>query len=125
MLKEIAGITNARILEQSPENQLPLIEFLGILSLGDMVSLINEQHDLVMELAKELLQDSEIDELSSNAVYHFLFRAKLINSGYSVEKIREFFMLTTKNENSVENNTRKIIEKRKDKSHLLDNANKK
>ncbi len=115
LLQEIAGITNARILEQSPENQLPLIEFLGIHSLGDMVMLIGEQHDLVIELARELLQDSEIDELSSNVVYHFLFRAKLINSNYSVEKIREFFMLTTKNENRIESNTRKIIEKRKNK----------
>ena len=58
LLNEIAAITNARILEQSPESQLPLIEFLGINSLGDMVKLIEEQHDLVIQLAGKLLQDS-------------------------------------------------------------------
>ena len=115
LLNEIAAITNAHILEQSPESQLQLIEFLGMRSLGDIVRLIDEQHDLVIELAKKLLQASEIDELSSNSAYHFLFRAKLINSDYSAEKIREFFMLTTKNQSSIESNVKKIIEARKNR----------
>ncbi len=115
LLHEIAAITNVRISERSPESQLQLIEFLEIHTLGDMVRLINEQHDLVMELAGKLLQGSEIDELSSTAAYHFLFRAKLISSSYSREKIREFFMLTTKNEKSIEINTEKIINERKKK----------
>ena len=115
LLNEIAAITSAHIFEQSPENQLPLIEFLGIRSLGDIVRLIDEQHDLVIELAQKLLHDSEIDELSSNAAYYFLFRAKLISSDYSVEKLREFFMLTTKNKSSIESNVKKIIEARRNK----------
>ena len=116
LLHEIAAITNARISERSPESQLQLIEFLEIYTLGDMVRLINEQHGLIMELAGKLLRGSEIDELSSTAAYHFIFRAKLISSSYSREKIREFFMLTTKNEKSIESNTEKIIDERKKKS---------
>ena len=109
LLKEIADITNARITEHNPESQLPLIEFLGIHSLGDMVRLIEEEHDLTLKLAEKMLRDSEIDEISSNAAYHFLFRAELISGNYSKERIREFFMLTTKNEKSIESNTEKII----------------
>lgn len=109
LLKEIADITNARITEHNPESQLPLIEFLGIHSLGDMVRLIEEEHDMTLKLAETMLRDSEIDEISSNAAYHFLFRAKLISGNYSKERIREFFMLTTKNEKSIDSNTEKII----------------
>ena len=78
-----------------------------------MVNLINEEHDLALKLARELLQASEIDELSSTAAYHFLFRARLIRGSYSKEKIREFFMLTMKNEKLIESNTNKIIDMRK------------
>lgn len=113
LLNEIAAITHARITEHSPESQLPLIEFLEIHSLGDMVRLIEEKHDLTLKLAKKMLKDSEIYELSSNAAYHFLFRAELISGGYSREKIREFFRLTMKNEKSIENNTERIINERK------------
>ena len=101
--------SSARITEHNPESQLPLIEFLGIHSLGDMVRLIEEEHDLTLNLAETMLRDSEIDEISSNAAYHFLFRAKLISGNYSKERIREFFMLTTKNEKSIDSNTEKII----------------
>ncbi len=112
LLKEIAAITNAGILERSPASQLPLIEFLGINTLGDMVRLIDQHHDLIMKLARRMLQGSEIDEFSSAAAYHFIFRAELISGNYSRERIREFFMLTTKNEKHIESNTRKIIEER-------------
>lgn len=113
LLNEIAAVTNARILEGNSESQLPLINFLEIRSFRDMVNLINEEHDLALKLARELLQDSEIDELSSTAAYHFLFRARLIRGSYSKEKIREFFMLTMKNEKLIESNTNKIIDMRK------------
>ena len=111
-LDEIAAITNAEITQQSLDGQLPLIDFLGIKSFGDMVRLINEEHDLALSLAKKLLSGSEIDEVSSAAGYHFLFRAKLIDSNYSQERIREFFMLTTANEKVIESNTVRIIQER-------------
>ena len=112
LLNEIAAITNAKILEQSPESQLPLILFLNIKTFGDMITLINKQHDLALKLARELLQNSEIDELASTAAYHFLFRAELITGNYSREKIREFFALTTKSGKSIEHNTDKIMKAR-------------
>lgn len=113
LLNEIAAITNARILEGNSESQLPLIDFLEIHSFRDMINLINEEHNLALKLARELLQDSEIDELASTAAYHFLFRARLISGSYNKEKIREFFMLTIKNEILIESNTKKIIDARK------------
>lgn len=113
LLNEIATISHAKILEQSPDSQLQFLLFLNIKTFGDMIKLINKQHDLTLKLARELLQDSEIDELASTAAYHFLFRAELITGDYSREKIREFFALTTKNEKLIERNTDKIMKARK------------
>ena len=112
LLNEIAGITNAVISERNPDTQLPLIEFLGIHTLGDMVRLIDKHHSLIMKLAREMLQGSEIDEISSAAAYHFIFRAELIRGNYSRERIREFFMLTSKNEKHIESSTSKIMKER-------------
>ena len=112
LLEEMAGISNARITEGHPENLLLQIDFLEIHTLKDMLDLIEEQHNLAMELAKRTLQDSELDEISSTAAYYYLFRAKLISSSFSRERIREFFMLTSKNERIIEGNTDKIMRER-------------
>ena len=117
LLNEIAAISHAKILERSPESQLPLINFLGIKTFGDMIKLINRQHDLALKLARDLLQESEIDELASTAAYHFLFRAELITGIYSRDKIWEFFALTMKSEKSIEHNTDKIMKARNKKQY--------
>ena len=112
LLNEIADITKADITERGLESQLPLIDFLEIRSLGEMVRLIETEHDLALELARQLLENSETDEIAFTAAYHFLFRAMLISGNYSREKIREFFMLTTKNEAIIEQRTNKIMKER-------------
>ena len=112
LLNEIATISHAEILERSSDSQLPLMLFLNIKTFGDMIKLINRQHDVALKLARDLLQDSEIDELASTAAYHFLFRAELITGIYSRDKIWEFFALTMKSEKSIEHNTDKIMKAR-------------
>ncbi|MCR5356651.1 MAG: hypothetical protein K6E63_04525 [Lachnospiraceae bacterium] len=112
LLSEIAAITNAHITEGILENQLVLIDFLGIRTLRDMTELIRKRRELTLRLAKESLQDSELDELSSTVAYYYLFRAELIEGGYSRERVREYFMLTSKNEKIISNNTEKIMAER-------------
>ncbi|MBR1478086.1 MAG: hypothetical protein IJ608_09030 [Lachnospiraceae bacterium] len=115
LLEKIAGITNAHITEGSTENQLPLIEFLNIHTLEDMIHLIDEEGETALRLAEKSLRASELDELSSTVAYYYLFRAKLINGDYSRERIREFFALTSKNEKTIENNTEKILNERENR----------
>ena len=112
LLNEIAAISHAEILEKSSESQLPLISFLNIKTFGDMIKLIDKRHDFALKLARDLLHESEIDELASTAAYHFLFRAELIAGEYSRDKIREFFALSMRNEKSIEYNTDKIMKAR-------------
>ncbi len=112
ILNEIAAITNAHITESTPKNLLPSIEFLGIETLQKMIDLINERHDLIISIAGNALRDSGLDELASTVVYYYLFKAELISNGFSRERIREFYLLTT-NEKTADYNTEKILNARK------------
>ncbi len=112
LLDEIAAITNANITEGVIDNILIQIDFLGINTLGDMSRLIEKEHDLALKLARESLEGSELDELSSTVAFYYLFRAMLIKGDFSKERIREFLMLTTASERSIEYNLGKIMEER-------------
>lgn len=113
VLNEIAAITNAHITESNPKSLLSSIEFLGLDTLQKMIDLINKRHDLIIKIARDALKDSGLDELSSTVVYYYLFRAELISGDYSRERIREFYMLTAKNEKSADYNTERILKERK------------
>ena len=114
LLNEISAITGAHITESQgrTENLLLQLDFLAIETFEDLIKVIEEEHDLALKLARESLQGSGLDELSSTAAYYYLFRAKLIRGNYSRERIFAFFMLTMKSEKSIEYNTEKILKER-------------
>ncbi len=114
LLNEIASITDAHITKTITDNQLAQIDFLGIKTLGDMTRLIEQEHDLALGLAKKTLQGSELDELSSTVAYYYLFRAKLITGGFSKERIREFFALTSRNEKQIDYSVNRLLEEREE-----------
>ena len=112
LLGEIAAITGASITEASPEGQLPQLGFLGIRTLGDLVEMIDREHDTAIALAQEKLSGTELEEMSSTVAYYYLYRAMLVNSDYSPERIKEFFSLTSRNEKYIERNVRWILNAR-------------
>ena len=112
LLGEIAAITGANITDANPEGQLPQLSFLGIHTLGDLVDMIDREHDTAIRLAQEKLKDTELEEMSSTVAYYYLYRAMLVNSEYSPERIKEFFSLATKDKKSIERNTRWIMDAR-------------
>ncbi len=114
LLEEIAAITDAHIAEGNPAGQLALIEFLGINTLKEMTELIDKRRELTLQLARRSLQGSELDELSSTVVYHYLFRAELIAGDHSRERVRDFFMLASKNDKTADKNTEKIMNLREE-----------
>jgi hypothetical protein len=114
LLDEIAAITGAHITEGQgrTENLLLQMDFLKIYSFSDMIKVIEEEHDLIMRLAREFLHGSDLDELSSTVAYYYIFRAKLIDSGWDREKIRSYYALTMKDENRIENSVNRIMKDR-------------
>lgn len=112
LLGEIAAITGASITEASPEGQLPQLAFLGLRTLGDLVEMIDREHDTAIRLAQEKLSGSELEEMSSTVAYYYLYRAMLVNSDCSPERIKEFFALNSRNQKSIERNVQGILNAR-------------
>ena len=112
LLGEIAAITGAGITEANPEGQLPLLNFLGIHTLGDLVKMIDREHDTAIRLAREKLENTELEEMSSTVAYYYLYRAMLVNGDYSPERVKEFLALTSRDQRSIERNAQWIMNAR-------------
>ena len=98
-LAELASICSSEISEINPDNYIEQLRWLGKNTLGDMERLLEENHDLAMRLARNSLENTELDILSSSVGLRFLCRAELLNKKYSEDKAMEFFMLSTEDEN--------------------------
>ena len=93
-LGELAAICGSEISEINPDNYIEQLRWLGKKNLGDMELLMEENHDLALALAKEVLENSELDILSSSVGLRFLCRAELLNKKYSEEQVTEFLVLS-------------------------------
>ena len=91
---ELAAICGSEISEINPDNYIEQLRWLGKKNLGDMELLMEENHDLALALAKEVLENSELDILSSSVGLRFLCRAELLNKKYSEEQVTEFLVLS-------------------------------
>ena len=91
---ELAAIGGSEISEISPENYIEQLRWLGKKNLGDMELLLVENHDLALALAREALENTDLDILSSSVGLRFLCRAELLSKKYSEEQITEFLMLS-------------------------------
>ena len=94
LLEELAAICGSEIREISPENYIEQLRWLGKKNLGDLERLMEENHDLALELAKEALENTDLDILSSSVGLRFLCRAELLNKNYSEEQVAEFLELS-------------------------------
>ena len=112
LLKEIAAITGATVNEANPESQLIQLDFLGKRTLGDLVQMIEREHDTALRLAEDKLGGTDLEELSSTVAYYYLYRAELVNSDCSPERIREFLSLTSKDPKYIDRNVQWIMRNR-------------
>jgi ppGpp synthetase/RelA/SpoT-type nucleotidyltranferase len=112
LLSEIAAITGATVNAANAESQLAQLDFLGIHTLGELLNMIEKEHDTALRLAKEKLSGTDLEELSSTVAFYYLYRAVLINCGCSPERIKEFLSLTYKDQKSIDRNVRWILDAR-------------
>lgn len=97
-LDEIAAICGSEISEISPDSYMEQLRWLGKRTLGDLERLLEENRAIALSMAKETLNDTELDILSSSVGLRFLCRAELLNQNYSEEEMKDFFMLSVRNE---------------------------
>ena len=91
---QLAAICGAELEPISPESYIEQLHRLGKQTLGDLQNMLEEDRDLALALAKQTLEGTELDILSSNVGLRFLCRAELIHKGYTVEQAAEFLKLS-------------------------------
>ena len=97
-MAELQDISGAEIEYTSAEGYISQLNFFKIKTIGDLEAFLKKNHDLALSLAKEVLEGSELDILSSNTGLLYLCRAALVSGSYDEEEIKEFLALSTKAE---------------------------
>lgn len=85
------------------------LRFLGIKTLGDLSQMLENNKDTALKLAKRMLENTDLDILSSNVALRFLCRAELINKGYELDQIIEFLKLTLGDNARAERQAKRVI----------------
>lgn len=85
------------------------LRFLGIKTLGDLDKALDENIELAIKLAKRMLENTDLDILSSNVGLRFLCRAELINKNYSYDDIVKFMQITLADNSRAERQAKRVM----------------
>lgn len=108
-LQKICAINSAELEEISPESYIEQLAWLGKKTLGSLQQMLSENEDLAYRMAKQALERTDLDILSSNVGLRFLCRAELVNRGYSSEQIIQFLTLATGRKQGVERQANALL----------------
>ncbi len=109
IISEIANIAGAEISEIDPESYVPQLAFLGMKNLGDINKMIDENHDLAIKLATEVLSVANLDIVSSTVALRFLCRAELLSKNYEYDKIVEFLKISLGSQDKAERRAKYLL----------------
>ncbi len=112
LIAEIAKISNAEIQEIDPESYIDQLAFLGIKTLGGIETLIEENKELALTLAKSALSNAELDIVSSSVALRFLCRAEMLNKNYNFDKIAEFLKISLGSEDKAERQAKYLLKQK-------------
>lgn len=94
-LQELASLCgDAEISEIDPESYINQLAWLGKKTIGDLQNMLEKDENLALSLAKDTLENSELDILSSNVGLRYLCRAELLLNNYNEEEITQFLLLS-------------------------------
>ena len=114
LIREIADIAGAEISYIDPESYIPQLAFLGITKLGDIETMIKENQNLAIELAKKSLSQADLDIVSSSVALRFLCRAELINKNYDFDKIVEFLKISLGTKEKAERQAKHLLSQKEE-----------
>ena len=93
LIREIAALSGSTVNEVSPEQYLRYLEFFDIHTLGDLNAFVQEGYEDAVSCAKRILNNIQLDEVSSIIGLYYLCRARLIHGDYTEEQLMQYFML--------------------------------
>lgn len=97
-LGELSAITGAEIDPIQPDIYLRQLTWLGAETLGDVQKLLENNRATALRLARQVLEGTDLDILSSNTALRYLCRAELLRTGRTEAEITDFLLLSNKNE---------------------------
>lgn len=97
-LLELAKIEKSEITESNPDNYIIQLKWLKIDTIGKLQAVLEKDKEIIFKLAKNVLEGSELDIMTSNVALRFLCQAELLLGNYTEEQIVEFITLTVKDE---------------------------
>lgn len=110
-IQKIADIEHSEICQINPESYLLQLKWLNIITIGDLQKMLEENESLALRMAKDALEGSEIDIVTSNVALRYLCRAKLITGGYSEKQATEFIALTVNKKERAERQAVEMFKK--------------
>lgn len=112
-LERLASIENAEINYICPETYMKQLEYLGVVTIGGLQKLLNNNEEIAYQMAKDSLEGLELDIISSNIALRFLCLSEICKRSYDESHITEFLLLSTKD----------IIRAQKQAKYILDQYN--
>lgn len=101
LLNDITNICDASIQYIDPEAFLQKLEYLDIRTLGELNALVRDERDYALGLARDALENSEIDTLTSSVGLYYLCMARLIHSDLTAEEIEDYYRIDIDSEERV------------------------
>lgn len=110
-LSRLASIENSEIDYISPEVYLNQLKYLDITTVGHLKNLISNNEEIAYQLAKEVLEGSELDIISSNIALRYLCFSEMCQRNYNEDEITQFLLITMKDENRAKKQASNLIKK--------------
>lgn len=108
-LQRLGETCSAEIFTTSAENYIEQLVWLRKEKIGDLNDMLEENGELALKIAKNVLCPAKLDIVSCTVALRFLCLAELINKEYSKNQIIDFFTLTTNNREKAEKDALDLI----------------
>lgn len=99
----------AEISNISAEPYIQQLAYLNVKTLGDLSKMLANNKELAIKLAKRMLENTDLDILSSNVGLRFLCRAELINKGYDIDQIVDFMKISLVDEARATRQAKRVL----------------
>ncbi len=110
--EDIAAISGAVIIASSVEPFIEKLDFFGIKKIGELIDALDSEREHIMTLAREILTDSEVEELTSTVGLYYLCRALLVWGDYNEEQLNEFYKIIIDDEKKRNVRIKRILRQR-------------
>ncbi|MDO4617839.1 MAG: hypothetical protein Q4B03_10410 [Lachnospiraceae bacterium] len=109
LINQIARECDICVEHVDPFPYLKALEYLNIVTLGDLSAVMERNWNAILSYARELLTDTDMDLISSNAILRFICYSELICGGYSEKRIVQFMSYASTNKERARQNAKALL----------------